>query len=92
MDSSLHFLPEHQVYTYNDGESPGGPTPRPNPSTQDAVSLLSESPRGPDRSGAQVFTGNAEPSAGAPDGQEKLSRCLSDPGPNNKEGGEPSPS
>ena len=86
MDLSLHLLPEHQVYTYNDSESPSAPTTRPQPSSQDAVSLLSESPRGPDRSGG------AGGGSGAPDGQEKLSRCLSDPGPNNQEGGDSPPS
>nr|XP_046274437.1 Na(+)/H(+) exchanger beta-like [Scatophagus argus]XP_046274438.1 Na(+)/H(+) exchanger beta-like [Scatophagus argus] len=74
------FEPEHRVYTYNDSESPRGPT---NPSSPDAVSLLSESPLRPNR----TAKGLAELRAKVPDEQEelKLSRCLSDPGPN-KEG------
>ncbi|XP_035537077.1 Na(+)/H(+) exchanger beta-like [Morone saxatilis] len=79
------FEPEHQVYTYDDSESPRGPTVQPNPIPPDAVSLLSESPQRPNQSGAQRTK--------VPDEQEeqdqlKLSRCLSDPGPNKEEEGD----
>ncbi|XP_039977708.1 Na(+)/H(+) exchanger beta-like [Xiphias gladius] len=81
------FESENQVYMYDDSESPTGRASQPQPSPPDAVSLLSESPRGPDQGGAPRAKGNAQPRAKAPDDQEeqeqlKLSRCLSDPGPN----------
>lgn len=88
---SLHCIPEHQVYTYDDSESPRGPTAWPNPSPPDAVSLLDGSPQRPDQSSSQEAPGNAELRADVLDQQEeqlKLSRCLSDPGPNKEEGGD----
>ena len=89
-------VPEHQVYTYDDSESPRGPTVQLNPSPPDAVSLLSESPQRPNQSSSQRDKSNGElrekekakAKEKAPDEQEeqlKLSRCLSDPGPNKEE-------
>lgn len=83
-------IPEHQVYTYDDSESPSGRTAQPHPSPPDAVSLLNESPQRPNQSDAQRPKGNAELRAKVPDEQEeqdqlKLSRCLSDPGPKKEE-------
>ena len=51
---------------------------------------MDESPQRSNQGGAQRARGDAEPRAKAPDGQEeqdqqKLSRCLSDPGPNKEE-------
>ncbi|XP_075961610.1 sodium/hydrogen exchanger 1b isoform X1 [Anarhichas minor] len=77
------FEPEHQVYTYDDSESPRGQAAQPRPSPPDAVSLLSESPPGPKQSGklgAKVPDQEQEEQD-----QLKLSRCLSDPGPNKEE-------
>ncbi|XP_044028750.1 Na(+)/H(+) exchanger beta-like isoform X3 [Siniperca chuatsi] len=79
------FDSEHQVYTYDDGESPRGQTARPHPSPPDAVSLLNESPQKTNQSSA--LKGDAQLRAKVADKQEeqdqlKLSRCLSDPGPN----------
>lgn len=75
---------EHQVYTYDDSESPRGQRAQPDASPPDAVSLLSESPQRPN----QRAKGDAERRPKVPDEQEeqlKLSRCLSDPGPNKEE-------
>lgn len=71
--------PEHQVYSYDDSESPRGPAakPNPNPSPPDAVTLLNESPRRP---------GQSSDTEQEEQDQLKLSRCLSDPGPKNNEG------
>ncbi|XP_068567013.1 Na(+)/H(+) exchanger beta-like [Cebidichthys violaceus] len=68
------FEPEHRVYTYDDSERPSPP---------DAVNLLSESPPRPNQSGklgAKVPDQDQEEQD-----QLKLSRCLSDPGPNKEE-------
>ncbi|XP_033950230.1 Na(+)/H(+) exchanger beta-like [Pseudochaenichthys georgianus] len=75
------FEPEHQVFTYDNSESPRDPRARPDPGPLDAISLVSES-QGPNQS--------REPRAKVPQEQEeqdqlKLSRCLSDPGPNQEE-------
>lgn len=72
------FIPEHQVYTYDDSDSTRGPRSSP----PDAVSLLSESPQRPSRRGDGELR--------AKDEQEelKLSRCLSDPGPKKEEEGD----
>lgn len=83
-------VPEHQVYTYDDSESPRGPTVQLNPNPPDAVSLLSESPQRPNQSSSHRDEGDGEPRERerAPDEQDeqlKLSRCLSDPGPNKEE-------
>ncbi|KAK5883227.1 hypothetical protein CesoFtcFv8_019584 [Champsocephalus esox] len=75
------FEPEHQVFTYDNSESPRDPRARPDPGPLDVISLVSES-QGPNQS--------REPRAKVPKEQEeqdqlKLSRCLSDPGPNQEE-------
>lgn len=75
-------LPEHQVYTYDDSESPRAPrgrTSQPDHSPPDAVGLLNESLQRP--------KGDAELRAKVQEEQEelKLSRCLSDPGPKKDE-------
>uniref|UniRef100_A0A8C2XD92 Sodium/hydrogen exchanger n=1 Tax=Cyclopterus lumpus TaxID=8103 RepID=A0A8C2XD92_CYCLU len=81
------FEPEHRVYTYDDGESPRGRAAQPRPGPADGVSLVSESPpglgaRGPD----QEQEVQEEKEEQEEQDQLKLSRCLSDPGPNhNKE-------
>ncbi|XP_041810958.1 Na(+)/H(+) exchanger beta-like [Chelmon rostratus] len=87
------FESEHQVYTYDNSESPRGQAAEPNPSPPDAVSLLNESPQRPSQSSAQRAKGGAELRVKVPDEQEeqdqlKLSRCLSDPGPNKEEEGD----
>ncbi|XP_061787376.1 Na(+)/H(+) exchanger beta-like isoform X1 [Nerophis lumbriciformis] len=65
------FVPEHQVYTYDDGDPP----PRSNPSSPDAVSLLNESQRALDpREGSERGEEEGE-------GELKVIRRLSDPGP-----------
>ncbi|KAM9339819.1 sodium/hydrogen exchanger 1b [Symphorus nematophorus] len=84
------FESEHQVYTYDDSESLRGLTFQANPSPPDAVRLLDESSQRPNQSGAQRARGDAEQRAKASDepeeqDQQKLSRCLSDPGPNKEE-------
>uniref|UniRef100_A0A4W6DSX3 Sodium/hydrogen exchanger n=1 Tax=Lates calcarifer TaxID=8187 RepID=A0A4W6DSX3_LATCA len=86
------FESEHQIYTYDDSESPRGSAQasRPHPSSPDAVSLLDESPQRPSQRGALRTRGDAEVRAKAPDDKEeqdqlKLSRCLSDPGPKKDE-------
>lgn len=77
----LHCIcTEHRVYTYDDSELPRGQAVQADPSPPDAVGLLNESPQGPNQS--------SEHRAKEPDEQEeqlKLSRCLSDPGPNKDE-------
>nr|WRO44058.1 sodium/hydrogen exchanger beta [Rachycentron canadum] len=78
------FEPEHQVYTYDDSDSPRGRGSQPTP--PDAVSLLNESRR-PNQSSTPRAKGDVELRVKPPDDQEaqdqlKLSRCLSDPGPN----------
>ncbi|XP_037549435.1 Na(+)/H(+) exchanger beta [Nematolebias whitei] len=72
------FEPEHKVFTYDDGESPGGGAARQKPRPPDTVGLLDEVPQGTNQSAAPRGKGE-EP--------EKLkpSRCLSDPGPNVEE-------
>lgn len=80
-------VPEHQVYTYDDSESPRGQTVQLTPRPPDAISLLSESSQRPSQRRTLRDKGNAEPREKAPDEQEeqdplKLSRCFSDPGPN----------
>uniref|UniRef100_A0A3B4XV30 Sodium/hydrogen exchanger n=1 Tax=Seriola lalandi dorsalis TaxID=1841481 RepID=A0A3B4XV30_SERLL len=87
------FEPEHQVYTYDDGESPRGRDSQPQPRPPDAVSLLNESQPRPNQSSTPRAEGDMELKAKAPDDQEeqeqlKLSRCLSDPGPNQEGEGE----
>ncbi|KAM6973845.1 sodium/hydrogen exchanger 1b [Tautogolabrus adspersus] len=82
------FEPENQVFTYDDSESPRGPTAQPHPSPTDAVNLLNESPQRPNQSKAQRSTGDDKTREKDPDEQEeqqKLPRCLSDPGPKQEE-------
>lgn len=70
------YCPEHKVYTYDDSESPAGPASLPDPGRPDAVGVLKETPERPDRSGGPGADGQDDPEE-----QQKLSRCLSDPGP-----------
>lgn len=65
------FQPEHQVFTYDDTESPRSAEMKPRSA---AVRLLSESPQS-----------DAEPKQDDQEDQLKLSRCLSDPGPNQEQ-------
>lgn len=76
------FESEHQVYTYDDSESPRGQAAQPDPSPPDAVSLLNESPQRPNQSSEQRATG---PNEQEEQDQPKVSRCLSDPGPNKED-------
>lgn len=73
------YIPEHQVITYDDSESPKGGTAQSDPDdTSQSLQRTSQ------RSG-QVSRGNSELGANTDDMQEeqlKLSRFLSDPGPN----------
>lgn len=82
------FEPENQVFTYDDSESPGGLTARPFPSSTDTVGVLKESPQRANQREAQRANGDREEREKVPGEQEeqqKLSRCLSDPGPNQEE-------
>lgn len=65
-----HCIPEHQVHTYDDSESPGDLPARLNPSPPDAVSLMNESPQRPDQSSSQAAMSNTELRANVPDQQE----------------------
>ncbi|XP_029298776.1 sodium/hydrogen exchanger 1b [Cottoperca gobio] len=74
------FEPEHQVYTYDDSESPRGQRALPDPSPPDALSLLNEPSQRPNQS--------RERRAKVPEEEQDqliLSRCFSDPGPNKEE-------
>ncbi|KAL7382348.1 hypothetical protein ABVT39_020896 [Epinephelus coioides] len=73
------FEPEHQVYTYDDSESSRGQTAQTDPNPPDNVSLVNESPQRPNQSSEQHNVPNEQ------EEQQKLSRCLSDPGPNKEE-------
>uniref|UniRef100_A0A3Q3JW42 Sodium/hydrogen exchanger n=1 Tax=Monopterus albus TaxID=43700 RepID=A0A3Q3JW42_MONAL len=71
-------------------ESPRGRAAQPSPRLPDAISLLSKSPQRPNQTSALRAKGSTELRAKAPDEQEeqdqvKLSRCFSDPGPNEEE-------
>lgn len=82
------FEPEHKVYTYDDSESPRGRAAQPDPRSLDAVSLLDESPKRSSQSSTLKAGGAAEQRTKESDDQEeqlKLSRCLSDPGPNKED-------
>ncbi|XP_032391790.1 sodium/hydrogen exchanger 1b [Etheostoma spectabile] len=84
------FEPEHKVYTYDDSKSPRSRTAEPDPSPPDAVSLLNESSQRANQSSEHRAKRNDELRAKVSDEKEeqdqlKLSRCLSDPGPNNEE-------
>ncbi|XP_031151529.1 Na(+)/H(+) exchanger beta-like [Sander lucioperca] len=84
------FESEHKVYTYDDSKSPRGWTAEPDPSPPDAVSLLNESSQRANQSSEHRAKHNDELRAKVPDEKEeqdqlKLSRCLSDPGPNKEE-------
>lgn len=73
------FESEHQVYTYDDSESPRGRAAEPHLSPPDAVRLLNEAPQRPNQSSEQGDKSQEEQD------QLKLSRCLSDPGPKKEE-------
>ncbi|XP_065326522.1 Na(+)/H(+) exchanger beta-like isoform X1 [Pelmatolapia mariae] len=78
----VFFQPEHKVYTYDDSESPRG---RASPSCADDVSELKETPEKPDQSSTPRANRDAELKSKERDDQGdqlKVSRCLSDPGPN----------
>ncbi|KAG7231692.1 hypothetical protein INR49_010742 [Caranx melampygus] len=77
------FEPEHQVYTYDDSDSPRGRSSQPQARPPDAISLLNESQRRSNQSSTPQAAGDQDQDQD----QVKLSRCLSDPGPN-QEGGE----
>ncbi|XP_028254902.1 sodium/hydrogen exchanger 1b isoform X1 [Parambassis ranga] len=83
------FGPEQQVFTYDDSESPGRPAAPARRGPPDAISLLTESPqRTNQRGGTQAANGGATAKAGEQEEQEeqlKLSRFLSDPGPNKEQ-------
>lgn len=72
------FDSEHQVYTYDDSERPQGRPAQPDPSPPDAVRLLNESPQRPSQSSEQRAKQEEQD-------QLKVSRCLSDPGPNKED-------
>ncbi|XP_041664694.1 Na(+)/H(+) exchanger beta-like [Cheilinus undulatus] len=76
----VNFEPENQVFTYNDSDSPSGPAAQTLPGPPDALSLLNESPQRPNQSKAQ-----REKDPEKQEEQQKLPRCLSDPGPNQEE-------
>uniref|UniRef100_A0A3Q1HCH3 Sodium/hydrogen exchanger n=1 Tax=Anabas testudineus TaxID=64144 RepID=A0A3Q1HCH3_ANATE len=65
------FESEHQVYTYDDSESPRGQTVQLTPRPPDAISLLSESSQRPSQRRTLRDKGNAEPREKAPDEQEE---------------------
>lgn len=65
-----HCIPEHQVHTYDDGESPGDLSARLNPSSPDAVSLMNESPQRPDQSSSKAAMSNTELRANVSNQQE----------------------
>ncbi|KAL6099404.1 uncharacterized protein ACO6RY_01233 [Pungitius sinensis] len=75
------FEPEHRVYTYDDSESPRGPAARPSPGPPETVGLLNETLPRPNQSSER---GTEAPEQEEQD-QLKLSRCLSDPGPNKED-------
>lgn len=83
---SLCHIPEHQVYTYDDSESPRGPSSQSHPSSPNAVGLLTERPQRPNQSNTEEAT--AADAGDQQEEQQRLSRCLSDPGPNKEEGKE----
>uniref|UniRef100_H2SST5 Sodium/hydrogen exchanger n=1 Tax=Takifugu rubripes TaxID=31033 RepID=H2SST5_TAKRU len=73
------YIPEHQVITYDDSESPKGGTAQSDPDD------TSQSPQRTSQRSGLVSRGNSELGANTDDMQEeqlKLSRFLSDPGPN----------
>lgn len=79
------FETEHKVYTYDDSESPRGPTP---PSPPAVLHLLDRSPRRANQSSSvRIESESARRAAEADDQDEQLTmmRFLSDPGPNEEE-------
>lgn len=74
------FEPENQVFTYDDNESPRGPSAQTQTKSPDGVRLLDEFPQRANQSKAQ-----REKAPEEQEEQQKLSRCLSDPGPNQEE-------
>lgn len=81
---SLYHIPEHRVYTYDDSESPRGPSSQSHPSSPSAVGLLAEQPQRPNQSNKEEAT--AGDAGDQLEEQQRLSRCLSDPGPSKEEG------
>ncbi|CAJ1082979.1 Na(+)/H(+) exchanger beta-like [Xyrichtys novacula] len=82
------FEPENQVFTYDDSESPKGPRAQPHQDSPDTVNLLEEAPQRANQSEAPRAAGDDKKRAKVSDEQEeqqKLSRCLSDPGPKQDE-------
>ncbi|XP_075886430.1 sodium/hydrogen exchanger 1b isoform X2 [Nelusetta ayraudi] len=78
------FEPEHRVYTYDDSESPRGSSSQSHPSPPNSVGLLAERPQRPNQSNTEEAT--AGDAGDQLEEQQRLSRCLSDPGPNKEEG------
>lgn len=72
------FQPEHQVFTYDDTESPRDRSLEVKPGSAASVRLLNESPQRSDRRDDERKQDDQED-------QQKLSRFLSDPGPNQEE-------
>uniref|UniRef100_A0AAQ4PYR1 Sodium/hydrogen exchanger n=1 Tax=Gasterosteus aculeatus aculeatus TaxID=481459 RepID=A0AAQ4PYR1_GASAC len=79
------FEPEHRVYTYDDSESPRGPAARPRPGPPETVGLLKETLPRPNQSGECRTKAREEQEAQEEQDPLKLSRCLSDPGPNKED-------
>ncbi|KAM3858584.1 Na(+)/H(+) exchanger beta-like [Diretmus argenteus] len=86
----VHFESDHQVYHSGDDEKsvPSVHVDQHTPSSPDTVTLLAESSPKPNQKSAK--RGDTDLREHAPDNQEeqdqlKLSRCLSDPGPNKGE-------
>lgn len=77
--------PEHRVYTYDDSESPRGPAARPRPGPPETVGLLKETLPRPNQSGECRTKARKEQEAQEEQDPLKLSRCLSDPGPNKED-------
>lgn len=75
---NCHF-PEHRVITYNDSESIKGENAHSGSSHPDDTS---EPPQRTSHSNRQVSTGNTANIDDMQEAQLKLSRFLSDPGPN----------
>lgn len=73
MNSFNCYIPEHQVITYSDSESTQGESARSGPS---------EPPQRTSESSRQVSMGNSANTGDMQEEQLKLSRFLSDPGPN----------
>ncbi|XP_034016660.1 sodium/hydrogen exchanger 1b isoform X2 [Thalassophryne amazonica] len=87
----VNFEPEHQVFMYNEDDETQAPrrrTVQPKPSSGPAVSLSAESSRWTNQSSAQQAEADAYLKGDEQD-QLKMSRCLSDPGPPEREEADP---